>query len=374
MAVGTHGVVFFQRRGCLAAAAILLSLVVGGCGSRSSHKGSTQTNTGVVASEPAPSILNSTAWSADGRLVAFVQYDGLVVVAPDGTGLRHVNGDFGDPEWSPARDELALVGSRGGRSHEILRVGASGTPIRTLSRSRGRVRDPTWSPDGERVAFASDRSGNYDIYVVDRAGGNLRRLTRHHFAEVSPDWSSDGRWIVFRRHSRDCVGCSTRESIVLVSADGRLERQLISLVPDETFNSCCWRVEFSPQGRLIATDLGARILVVDPATGTTRTLAKHGMKPRWSPDGAHLLFEGWRPVDCAGRPPLSCFGFALTGLWIMASDGNGKVSLSKRDKVPIGAMDPSWSPDSRRVVFVVEQNGGARSVVLLRLRGTASRP
>jgi Tol biopolymer transport system component len=58
--------------------------------------------------------------------------------------------------------------------------------------------DPAWSPDGKRIAFASNRDGAYEIYVMNADGGNRRRLTRtpRRKSSDSPDWSPDGRRIV----------------------------------------------------------------------------------------------------------------------------------------------------------------------------------
>ena len=59
---------------------------------------------------------------------------------------------------------------------------------------------PRWSPDGSTIAFASDRGGNEDIWLIDRSGGHVRRLTHEVDARLSsPTWTRDGQYIVARR-------------------------------------------------------------------------------------------------------------------------------------------------------------------------------
>lgn len=56
---------------------------------------------------------------------------------------------------------------------------------------------PAWSPDGIRIAFASNRHGNYDIYTVKRDGTVLQRMTQDSGDNQHPHWSPDGKSIVF---------------------------------------------------------------------------------------------------------------------------------------------------------------------------------
>ena len=56
---------------------------------------------------------------------------------------------------------------------------------------------PAWSPDGRRIAFASGRDGNFEIYVINADGSRQRRLTRNTGRDVGPVWSPDGRRIAF---------------------------------------------------------------------------------------------------------------------------------------------------------------------------------
>ena len=59
------------------------------------------------------------------------------------------------------------------------------------------VTNPTWSPDGERLAFDSDVNGQWDIFVVSANGGKPQRMTSDPANDGNPSWSKDGRWIYF---------------------------------------------------------------------------------------------------------------------------------------------------------------------------------
>lgn len=57
--------------------------------------------------------------------------------------------------------------------------------------------DPAWSPDGKRIAFGSNRSGDFELYVVEPDGSKLQRLTEHEGGDGVPAWSPDSRDVVF---------------------------------------------------------------------------------------------------------------------------------------------------------------------------------
>jgi TolB protein len=62
-----------------------------------------------------------------------------------------------------------------------------GDPVR-LTTDPARDSDPTWSPDGARIAFASERDGNLEIYVMNADGSNPRRVTNNPGTDLVPDW------------------------------------------------------------------------------------------------------------------------------------------------------------------------------------------
>jgi dipeptidyl aminopeptidase/acylaminoacyl peptidase len=105
------------------------------------------------------------------------------------------------------------------------RSGTTGLPaarsLARLSFDSGLQSGPTWSPDGQFVAYASDRKGNFDIWVQQVGGGSPIQVTSSPAHDWQPDWSPDGKSIVFRSE-RDSGG------LFVVPAYGGLEKKISS--------------------------------------------------------------------------------------------------------------------------------------------------
>jgi Tol biopolymer transport system component len=161
------------------------------------------------------------AWSPDGSRIAFSSeregnWEVYVMAAPEpaqfgpggeeeacarGAGEGQVNltgHPVNDwlPNWSPDGRRIAFVSDRDG-NWEIYRMRADGGGQTNLTRSPGDDWVPAWSPDGRRIAFQSDRDGNWEIYVLELDSGRVVNLTQHPADDWDPSWSPDGRRIAF---------------------------------------------------------------------------------------------------------------------------------------------------------------------------------
>jgi Tol biopolymer transport system component len=102
------------------------------------------------------------------------------------------------PAVSPSGDRVAFASNRTGEN-EIWVAGADGSNPRQVTFHRGPVvTSPAWSPDGKRLAFSSEVGGNRDIYVIRPDGSESTRITTAPSEETNPSWSPDGRSIYFR--------------------------------------------------------------------------------------------------------------------------------------------------------------------------------
>ena len=152
------------------------------------------------------------SWSPDGKQIAFASkrdgnYEIYVMDADGGNQLNLTNNPLNDqsPSWSPDGKRIIFSARRPGHfenkfaiTHEIYVMDADGGNQQRLTENLFEDSQPTWSPDGKRIAFASDRKGDLqkcEIYVMDADGGNERRLTENHVDDRGPSWSPDGKRI-----------------------------------------------------------------------------------------------------------------------------------------------------------------------------------
>jgi Tol biopolymer transport system component len=133
------------------------------------------------------------AWSPNGTKIAFfsgVEDDySIETIAPDGTGRKPVTEGYA-PNWSPDGSRIAFHRSADGFESRILVAKADGTDEIALPTAEGAYdSEPAFSPGGGKVVFASDRDGDYDLYVMNADGsGEPQRLTNYPGDERSPDW------------------------------------------------------------------------------------------------------------------------------------------------------------------------------------------
>jgi serine/threonine-protein kinase len=286
------------------------------------------------------------AISPDGRFIAFAAgrgFDRISVAPIDGASrARFVTSDddglfnHRSPSWSPDGQTIAYAAQN---ALWLVRV-AGGRAIRLTTDAQA-DRDPVWSADGEHIYFSSNRQGTEALWRIHARGGSPERVTMGTGPERQPNISHDGRRLAYSTQS-------TGSDVVLLSVLTGREWRLPS-VKDEVMPT------FSPDQKTLAfasnrwdgrSDLWIQDLVGGGVPrGNPRRITEHGGAnyPTFSPDGKWLAY---------GR----VLG-EQRDIWIIDASGGMPVRLTTGTQ---SHFHPSWSPDSSRVAYVAAAGNTSR--------------
>jgi Tol biopolymer transport system component len=128
-------------------------------------------------------------------------YSQLYTMEPDGSKLTRISKNnkenYYSPSWSPDGRKIVYASEKGSIADDIFIVNSDGNNKVNLTNDSASDSDPSWSPDGRKIVWVYNRGGFSEIYVMNSDGTNQTPLTSFRSAVLGPRWSPDGKYIVF---------------------------------------------------------------------------------------------------------------------------------------------------------------------------------
>ena len=183
---------------------------------------------------------SNPGWSGDGGRI--ICTDGAAFLTLDGysgniLGEIPVHGLL--PSWSPVRDEIVYAQKNNG-IFSLWLLDLSNNQQVPLAETGSENYAPAWSPDGEMIAFQSNRnSPNSQVWVMDRNGKNPTQITNLGSWSRAPAWSPDGKWLAFVSDAAGSSGADYGEIFVISLMDGKVEQ-----ITSTKGNVYDWRVSW----------------------------------------------------------------------------------------------------------------------------------
>jgi TolB protein len=243
----------------------------------------------------------------------------------------------------------------GGSTAELYLQNEDGTGVRRLTFNNAVDRMPRFSPDGTKIAFASNRDGNVEIYVMELASGATHRVTNDPGWDDQPVFTADGRHLVWQKTQNAPFACPC--SIWTAALDGSGARQVHTGLGNAMFP------DMSPHGQTLtftSDRSGISAIYTQKLSGNARrqvTSPPAGFgdfRSRWSPKANDLVF-------------LRDDGTNFNDIYTVHQDGTELIQLTAGARFEGQAQ---FSPDGEKVLFSVFANDGGARMHTIRRDGT----
>jgi len=194
---------------------------------------------------------------------------------------------------------------------------------------------PKWSPDGKKIAYSANPTGNYDIFVMDEDGTSITQITTSKKDETSHAWFPDGKKIAFTIEEKR--GFVKRSSLWMTDLELKKTTKIIPQFKGHTAIP-----DFSPASPILGftgkKTFGWDVYIYDMQLEKYKSLTKGGKscRPKFSIKGKKIAYVS---SETDGRGDI----------WLMNQDGSNKERLTERNET--SDYFPSWSPDEKYIVF-----------------------
>ena len=275
--------------------------------------------------------------------IAFARYASgrlfdIFIVSENGFDLTnltdHAASDL-NPVWSPDGTQIAFESNRGGPTN-VYAMMADGKNVRNVSNMERQAADPTWSPDGAYIVFQGETVSSVDVYRVSLNDLTKQNLTGGQGVNFLPRYSPDGRFIAFVSSRGDRYG------LYIMHADGNNQRRLTDISGLDVSTALAWSLD-GTELLYNSTVNGARdVLAMGVASGRIRNLTNHPADDfggDWSLDGKEVVFQSNRE--------------GISRLYQINADGSNLQRITSGND----EWFPSYSPTSKRVLFLTSRRG-----------------
>lgn len=246
---------------------------------------------------------------------------------------------------APATAKIAFTSNRDG-NFEIYTMNPDGSEQTNLTQHRAADHNPVWSPTGERILFVSDRHKTKDLYLMDADGTNVHKVFPNLVGRQHPTWSPDGKQLAYHRFDK--------LAIYVASNGGKDEEKLVNgLWPVWAPNGSEIAFVADKNFALVAEGVlqveAPKIQIINLQTNAEEVLLPGEelmFNPAWSPNGDKIAFS-W--IDLDAIPVIGNDIADHEAVYVVNTDGSELKQIV--DAADGATSHPIWAPHGNELIY-----------------------